>query len=54
MTAQEITNVALQEKLLIIAAGSKVIRIVPPLIIKRSEIKQLLKKLEATFERIAN
>ncbi len=50
LTAQTIVQRALNERLLVVAAGSKVIRMVPPLIIKENEIRQLLKKLENTFQ----
>lgn len=48
-TAPNVAQAALEEKLLVIAAGPKVVRMVPPLIIKPSEIRQLLQRLEATL-----
>ena len=51
LTAQLFTKDALKEKLLVVAAGQKVIRMIPPLVIKEREIDQLLKRLERTFRR---
>ncbi|MED5164634.1 MAG: aspartate aminotransferase family protein [Cyanobacteriota bacterium] len=48
-TAQNVAQAALEEKLLVIAAGPKVVRMVPPLIIKPNEIRQLLQRLEVTL-----
>ena len=48
-TAPNVAQAALEEKLLVIAAGPKVVRMVPPLVIKPSEIRQLLQRLEATL-----
>ena len=44
------TSKAFDNGLLIVPAGSNVIRIVPPLIISRNETKQLLKKLYSIFK----
>ncbi len=52
LTAQVFAQNALQEQLLVVAAGAKVIRMVPPLVIKESEIRQLLRRLTATFRKI--
>ncbi len=51
LTAPAFAKAALQEQLLLVGAGSKVIRIVPPLVVKANEINQLLKKIEATFRK---
>ncbi|WP_063399771.1 aspartate aminotransferase family protein [Prochlorococcus marinus] len=48
-TAPNLAQAALEEKLLVIAAGPKVVRMVPPLVIKPNEIRQLLQRLEATL-----
>ncbi|WP_063406187.1 MULTISPECIES: aspartate aminotransferase family protein [Prochlorococcus] len=48
-TAPNVAQAALEEKLLVIAAGPKVVRMVPPLVIKPNEIRQLLQRLEATL-----
>ena len=54
MTAQDLVKIALDQNLLIVAAGSKVIRLIPPLVIKEKEVGQLLNKLNKTFRLIAN
>ena len=41
---------AFENGLLVVPAGSNVIRIVPPLTISRNETKQLLKKLYSIFK----
>ena len=46
LTAIDITHQAMKEKLLVVPAGEKVVRIVPPLNIKKNEINELLKRLE--------
>ena len=50
-TAPAVAQAALEEKLLVVAAGPKVVRMVPPLVIKPGEIRQLLQRLEATLKR---
>ncbi len=50
-TAPAVAQAALEEKLLVVAAGPKVIRMVPPLVITPGEIRQLLQRLEATLMR---
>ena len=49
LTSKEIVLSAIQEQLLLVAAGTKVVRIVPPLTIKKSEIDELLKRLESSL-----
>ncbi|HGY5554402.1 MAG TPA: aspartate aminotransferase family protein, partial [Prochlorococcus sp.] len=49
--APAVAQAALEEKLLVVAAGPKVVRMVPPLVIKPGEIRQLLQRLEATLKR---
>ncbi len=49
LTAQLFVKAALDQKLLVVAAGPRVIRMVPPLVIKRNEVRDLLKRLEVTF-----
>ena len=41
-----ITKSAIKNQLLVVPAGNKVVRMVPPLVISREEIEELLKKLE--------
>ena len=49
LTSQVIVEEAIRQGLLVISAGEKVVRLVPPLVITKKEISLLLKKLEATF-----
>ena len=42
----EVTNAALEEGLLVIGAGADVIRFVPPLIIEKEQIDEMIRKLE--------
>ncbi len=49
LTAPAFIHLALKERLLVLAAGPKVIRIVPPLIINNNEINYILAKLEAAL-----
>ena len=44
------TSKAFENGLLVVPAGSNVIRIVPPLTISKNEINQLLKKLYSIFK----
>ena len=47
---KSVTSKAFENGLLVVPAGSNVIRIVPPLTISRNETKQLLKKLYSIFK----
>ncbi len=49
LTAQFFIKAALKEQLLLIAAGPKVIRIVPPLVIQESEVCELIKRIKNTL-----
>ncbi len=49
-----IVDLALKEGLLVIGAGPKVIRIVPPLIINKNEMNELLKRLHSCFNKLDN
>ncbi len=49
LTASKLAQTALDHQLLVVSAGPKVVRMVPPLVIKENEIKQLLQKLELSF-----
>ncbi len=49
LTSQEVIIDALKENLLLVSAGPKVIRIVPPLIIKEREINILLERIKKTL-----
>ena len=50
--AKTITLKAFEKGLLVVPAGGNVVRFVPPLIISRNEIKQLLYKLNLIFEEL--
>ncbi len=50
LVAQDVVLEALNYNLLLIPAGPKVIRLVPPLIIKKNEINQCLKRLENSIK----
>ncbi len=52
LKSQIVVNQAINEGLLIVPAGEKVIRMVPPLIINERQINTLIKKLRVTLERI--
>ncbi len=47
--AQDFCNAAINEKLLVVAAGPKVIRMVPPLNIKANEVSEIIKRLQKTL-----
>ena len=50
LTAPQLARAAIDQRLLLVAAGPRVLRIVPPLVMTRREVKQLLERLDATFE----
>ena len=52
MTALDIVKAALQEQLLIVTAGEKVVRMVPPLTITKKEINQLLERLDTCLKKL--
>ncbi len=49
LTAKRISQAAINENLLVMPAGQKVIRIVPPLVIKAKEIQQITKRLASAL-----
>ena len=49
LTSQEVTKAAIHQKLLVIPAGPKVIRMVPSLTIKSNEVTELLKRLRSSL-----
>lgn len=51
--ALDIVKAALSEGLLIIPAGTQVVRLVPPLIVTQSEVEQALALLDVTLSKIA-
>jgi len=48
-TAPQLAAAAIDQQLLLVPAGPNVLRMVPPLVISEREIRQLLKRLEATL-----
>ena len=53
LIAKDFAKAAIDQQLLVVAAGPKVIRMVPPLVIKKNEVHQLLKRLKATFRALS-
>ena len=53
LTSQKVVMAAMKNQLLVVTAGQKVIRIVPPLTIKKNEINELLKRLRSTMESVS-
>lgn len=49
LSSKELSLAAIKQKLLVVGAGQKIVRLVPPLIINSKEIQELLKRLEATL-----
>ncbi|BAZ41784.1 acetylornithine and succinylornithine aminotransferase [Calothrix sp. NIES-4101] len=52
LTSNDIVNAAIQEGLLLVPAGPKVVRFVPPLIVTEAEINQALAKLESAIAKL--
>ena len=52
LKAKTVIQKALKEKLLIISAGEKVVRLLPPLTISKKEVRILLERLNLTFNSI--
>ena len=48
-TAAQLAAAAIDQRLLLVAAGPRVLRMVPPLVISRRDMQELLKRLEATL-----
>ena len=48
-TAAQLAAAAIDQRLLLVAAGPRVLRMVPPLVINRREVQQLLQRLDATL-----
>ena len=48
-TVSEITSKALENGLLVISAGSDVLRLVPPLVITEKDIDEMIEKLEKSL-----
>ena len=52
-TAPQLAAAAIDQRLLLVAAGPRVLRMVPPLVMTRREVQQLLERLDATFAKAA-
>tara|TARA_Y100001968_G_scaffold292816_2_gene298339 strand:+ start:29746 stop:31008 length:1263 start_codon:yes stop_codon:yes gene_type:complete len=50
LTSKEVVMAALKERLLLVAAGPKVVRMVPPLTINKNEINELITRLQTCFK----
>lgn len=48
----QVSTKALEEGLIIITAGSDVLRLVPPLVIEKEHVDEMIEKLEAVFEKM--
>ena len=53
LMAPAVARAALDDQLLLVAAGAKVVRFVPPLVISAAEVRELLHRLETTLERLS-
>jgi acetylornithine/N-succinyldiaminopimelate aminotransferase len=49
VTAPQLAKAAIDQRLLLVAAGATVLRMVPPLVISANEVRQLLRRLDATL-----
>ncbi|MCI8484274.1 MAG: aspartate aminotransferase family protein [Lachnospiraceae bacterium] len=54
LSAGEISTKALEEGLILITAGSHVLRMVPPLIIKREHVDEMVEILKKIFDSVSN
>jgi acetylornithine aminotransferase len=52
LTAAEVVKAAMAEGLLLVPAGPKVVRFVPPLIVTEAEINQALKAVEKALAKV--
>ena len=53
VTAADLVREAMAEGLLVVPAGPQVVRFVPPLVIRRREVRQLLDRLDRSLARLA-
>ncbi len=53
VTAADLVREAMAEGLLVVPAGPQVVRFVPPLVIRRREVRQLLERLDRSLARLA-
>ena len=50
LSSKLISEAALEQKLLVVPAGMDVIRMIPPLIIKKNEVNEIISRLESTLK----
>ena len=46
-----VSKALLEQKMVLISAGANIIRFVPPLIIEKSDVDEMVKRLEAVIEK---
>ena len=51
MCIRDRSKALLEQKLVLISAGANIIRFVPPLIIEKSDVDEMVKRLEAVIEK---
>jgi acetylornithine aminotransferase len=54
LTASDVVRAAMEEGLLLVPAGPKVVRFVPPLIVTNTDINQALQCVERAMARISD
>ena len=52
VSAIDVVKAAMEEGLLLVPAGTQVVRFVPPLVISRREVRQALERLDRTLARL--
>ena len=50
--APVVSNALLEQKLVLISAGSNIIRFVPPLVIEKTDVDEMIKRLKAAIEHV--
>ena len=50
--APVVSNALLEQKLVLISAGSNIIRFVPPLVIEKTDVDEMIKRLKAAIEQV--
>ena len=49
-----VNNALLEQKLVLISAGTNIIRFVPPLVIEKEDVDEMAKRLEAAIAAVQN
>lgn len=47
-----VSKALLEQKLVLISAGANIIRFVPPLVIEKSDVDEMIKRLETVVEKM--